>query len=238
MAPNNTADMINNHGAGRMAASSISRGTGAVHGEVMRHGALARDADYDKYDNDANFHSELNSQSAEYFMNPDGSKAYGEDRWRTGGGIDAGPAVGLHAGRTRDTDGTVDRVKDPPKELLPVLYSIKMQASAYNISLDAIFEAAGGDARGTIPATKFASTLSFAFQRMDLTEQIVHDLLIAYGCGERAPPGSAKEQVAPYECVAWKDFIEDVTKVQDPFIDYPSKPGGPKPMYPRGVQYG
>ena len=101
-----------------------------------------------------------------------------------------------------------------------------------------IFEAAGGDARGTIPATKFASTLSFAFQRMDLTEQIVHDLLIAYGCGERAPPGSAKEQVAPYECVAWKDFIEDVTKVQDPFIDYPSKPGGPKPMYRRGVQYG
>ena len=34
------------------------------------------------------------------------------------------------------------------------------------------------------------------------------------------------------------DFIEDVRKAHDPFANAPARPGGPKPMYPRGVQYG
>jgi len=34
------------------------------------------------------------------------------------------------------------------------------------------------------------------------------------------------------------DFIEDVRKAHDPFANAPARPGGPKPMYPRGVHYG
>jgi hypothetical protein len=184
--------------------SGAKGGTAAVHGDVMTYGANARDASYEDYDNDANFDPTLNSSSAAYFENPDNSEAYGENRWKTGGGIDTGAAKGIFAGRTRDADGTIDRVKDPPKELLPVLYAVRMQASAYNISLDATFEAAGGNARGTIPATKFCSTLVVTFHRLELTEQILAALVDAYGCGERAPAGSAREIVAPYEVVAWK----------------------------------
>jgi len=199
----------------------------------------ARDSDYSKYDNDAdNFDPTLNSSDAEYYRNPDSTEAYGENRWKTGGGIDVGERTGLHAGRTRDTDGTVDRVKDPTPDLFPLLYAVRMQASAYNIDLDATFEAAGGNARGTIPTTRFSSALSSAFHRLELSEDDFFKLGLHYGTGDRAPKGSAKEIAAPFECIAWKDFIEDVKKAHDPFAETGARPGGPKPMYPRGVQYG
>jgi len=200
----------------------------------------ARDATYYLCDNDAdNFDPTLNSSSADYFKNPDNTAAYGENRWQTGGGISTGgEAKGLHAGRTRDTDGTVDRVKDPTPDLFPLLYAVRMQASAYNIDLDGTFEAAGGNARGTIAATRFNSALSSAFHRLDLTEEDYMRLGNHYGTGDRAPTGSAKSIAAPFECIAWKDFIEDVNKAHDPYLNAPARPGGPKPMYPKGVQYG
>ena len=165
----------------------------------------ARDAEYYKYDNDAdNFDPTLTSSSAEYFKNPDNSLAYGEDRWKSGGGIETGVRTGLDEGCNRDIDGTIDRVKDPPKEMFPLLYAVKMQASAYNISLDAAFEAAGGNARGTIPTTRFNSALSATFHRLDLKENDFEMLVQHYGTGARAPAGSAKEIAAPFECIAWK----------------------------------
>ena len=126
-------------------------------------------------------------------MNPTG-QAYGEDRWRTGGGIDAGlPSVCMPGAAT--AGGTVDGVKDPPKELLPVLYSIKMQASAYNISLDAIFEAAGSDARGGPAASSFLNTqLRLPAHGPDRADR--PDLLAAW-LRRAAAAGQLKEQVAP-----------------------------------------
>ena len=227
---------------------SGAAGTGAAHGDVMSYGSMARDANYHLADNDAdNFDPTLNSSNADYFKNPDSTAAYGENRWKSGGGIDTGAAVGLSMGRTRDTDGTVDRVKDPGPELYPILYAVRMQASAYNIDLDASFEAAGGNARGTIPTTRFCSALSHSFHRLGLTEDDFLKLIQHYGTGDRAAGGGQRPRAdlndaravgATHECIAWKDFIEDVNKAHDPFKNAPSRPGGPKPMFPRGVQYG
>jgi hypothetical protein len=165
----------------------------------------ARDSTYYLSDNDAdNFDPTLNSSHADYYKNPDSSAAYGEYRWKTGGGIDTGAASGLSMGKTRDTDGTVDRTPDPTPDLFPILFAVKMQASAYNIDLDGTFEAAGGSARGTIPATRFNSALSAAFHRLELTEADFSRIGNHYGTGARAPKGSAKEIAAPFECVAWK----------------------------------
>ena len=213
-------------------------GTGHVHADVMSYDADKAKAWYSKADNDAdNFDPALNSSHADYFKNPDSSVAYGENRWKSGGGIQGDHKTGLSAGNTRDVDGTVDRVRDPPKELLPFLYAVKCQASAYNISLDAAFEAAGGHARGTIPTTRFCSTLVSTFHRMEFTDELMAQICMAYGTGDRPPAGSNRALVVPYECIAWKDFIEDVTGAKD-VLNAPGKPGGPKPMYPRGVQYG
>ena len=46
--------------------------------------ALAATVDAD------NFDPTLNSSHASYFYNPDNTEAYGENRWKTGGGIDTG----------------------------------------------------------------------------------------------------------------------------------------------------
>ena len=165
----------------------------------------ARDSTYYLADNDAdNFDPTLNSSHADYYKHPDSSAAYGEYRWKTGGGIDTGAATGLSMGKTRDTDGTVDRSPDPTPDLFPILFAVKMQASAYNIDLDGTFEAAGGSARGTIPATRFNSALSAAFHRLEFTEADFSRIGNHYGTGARAPKGSAKEIAAPFECVAWK----------------------------------
>lgn len=150
---------------------------------------------------------------------------YGEDRWRLGGGIDGkdpskvGGLVdqryALDGGKTRDADGTIDRVRDPPKELLPFLYAVKMQCSSYNISIDQVFEAAGGTAYGVIPATKFQSALVVTFQRLHIKQELLAAIAEAYGTGYQAPEGSKRSIGARFEAVAWKDFCEDVNKAVD-----------------------
>lgn len=153
------------------------------------------------------------------------SEQYGEDRWRLGGGIDGkdpGKVGGLvdekyalDGGKTRDADGTIDRVRDPPPELLPFLYAVKMQCSAYNISIDQVFEAAGGTAYGVIPATKFQSALVVTFHRLEIKEELLYQIATAYGTGYEAPEGSKRAIAARFEAVAWKDFCEDVNKAVD-----------------------
>jgi hypothetical protein len=189
-----------------------------------------------RYDNDANFNPELNSQNAAYFHNLDTSHIaeFNEDRWRCGGGIDVGkPATGIHAGRTRDTDGTIDRVKDPPKELLPLLYALRVSCSSYNIDLNSVFEEAGGSKYGTIPTTRFCSALTVALHRMNLTEQTLRALADAYGCGEPIAERSRYSRLASHDSVAWKDLCEDVGKAVDVSnAPYPY-PGGPATLLGR-----
>jgi len=209
--------------------------------------AGAVDADYWKFDNDSNFDATLNSSSAEYFHNLDTSHlaSLNEDRWKQGGGIHVGDSnkvggLGIFAqGKTRDDDGTVDRVRDPPKELLPMLYKLKCMANGYNLALEEAFVAAGGTGYGTIPTTKFASCLVVTFHRAGFTERDIAALVEAYGIGNREPARHAKSRVVPYEFCAWKDLIEDIEKAQDV---YAASGGGRLPtqaraVYPHGVKY-
>ena len=64
------------------------------------------DPDYWKYANDVDFDPRLDSSSAAYVHNADdGGKTYGEDRWRSGGGIQTGdcdkPGLNLAFGDKR-----------------------------------------------------------------------------------------------------------------------------------------
>ncbi len=197
----------------------------------------ARDSTYYLYDNDAdNFDATLNSSSAEYFRNADdGGVTFGENRWATGGGIDVGksdkPGGHVQDARSRDTDGTIDRVKDPPKELLPVLYAIRANCASYNIDLHEYFQDAGGSAYGTIATTKFCSSLVVGIHRLDLTEETLAAIVEAYGCGTPIDPRSAYHKISRFETVAWKDFCEDVGKAVDvsgkPHPNHPFPYGGP-----------
>jgi hypothetical protein len=214
----------------------------SIHGTANRTGGLIGEKEYegpgvnDAYDNDASFNPLLNSSSAEYFKNPEDAEAYGENRWKTGGGVDTGGARGIQAlGKSRDEDGTIDRVRDPPKELLPLLYAVRMQCSSYNIDLYDTLQAAGGSHFGTIPVTKFNSALVVALNRMQLTEKVLAEIVTHYGCGARHPAGSVYQngrwvQQMMHECVAWQDFVEDVVKAID-VANTPTRnaryPGGP-----------
>lgn len=141
------------------------------------------------------------------------------DRYSNGGrpGDDAGAGADLSGGggRTRNELGEVDRVADPPPELLPVLYALKMQCSAYNIDMHAVFVGAGGTHFGTIQTSKFHSALVVTFHRIELGDEILEALARAYGCGSASVPGSAKAVRHGHESCAWKDFCEDVAKAVD-----------------------
>ena len=110
-------------------------------------------------------------------------------------------------------------------------------ASAYNIDLEGAFVAAGGTSYGTIPATKFGSCLVVTFHRMGLRDADVTALTRAYGCGDKAPTGSARSKVAPYVYCAWKDLCEDVGEATDVFASNAALPVVASRVFPRGVRY-
>jgi hypothetical protein len=182
------------------------------------------------------FHGELNSSSVEYFQNPHDEYATAH-RWETGGGIDTDLYNKWGGEKSRDEDGTIDRVRDPPKELLPLLFGFKCQANAHNIALDEAFVAAGGTSYGVIPTTKFASCLAVTFHRMGLTDENIKALVTAYGIGDKAPEGSARSKIAPFESCAWCDFCEDVGKAVDVYAGSPNLPKPASQIYPRGIRY-
>ena len=218
-----------------MPLTATASRTGGLEGEKEYEGPGVNDA----YDNDASFDATLNSSSAEYFRNPEDKEAFGEKRWKKGGGIQTGPATGLGAAdHTRDEDGTIDRVHDiTDPEILALLYAIRCSAEAYHIALEEAFEAAGGSHYGTIPASKFASTITVIFHRLGLNHAQVDSLVAAYGIGDKAPEGSARAKLCPYEACGWKDFIEDVEKAEDVYKSTQNLPKGARQIYPRGIRY-
>lgn len=167
------------------------------------------------------------------------------DRWKSGGGIQVGDndkpgGLGiLSQGKMRDEDGTVDRVRDPPPELWPLLYKLKCQCNAYNIAIHEAFVDAGGTHYGTIPTTKFGSCLVVTFHRAGLTEDDISSLVEHYGIGNREPARHAKSRFMPYECCAWKDVCEDIEKAVDLYADAPNGrlPQKASTIYPKGVGY-
>ena len=138
------------------------------------------------------------------------------------------------SGKSRDEDGTIDRVRDPPKELLPLLYAMRMSCEAYHIgSLEDAMLAAGGTHYGVIPTTKFGSCIATLFPRLGLTEENMLALVTAYGCGDKVPERSHRAKLQPFDMCAWADFAEDVQKAVDPYAGSADLPGRAANIYPQ-----
>jgi len=111
-------------------------------------------------------------------------------------------------GKTRDDDGTVDRVADPPQRMWAVLAAIKYKCEVENIELVSIFEEGGGNHFGCMKTSNFFSALKDNFGRFDIRPEIIEDIEDHYGCGYEDPRGR-------HENVAWKDFCEDVERSKE-----------------------
>jgi hypothetical protein len=111
-------------------------------------------------------------------------------------------------GKTRDDDGTVDRVADPPDNMWPVLAALKYRCDYENTHLDTIFFEGGGTHFGNMKTHKFFCSLKDNFQRYKFGEDVMDAIMAHYGCGYRDPRGR-------YENIAWKDFCEDVHKSKE-----------------------
>lgn len=111
-------------------------------------------------------------------------------------------------GKTRDDDGTVDRVADPPQKLWAVLAAFKYKCEVENIELVSVFEEGGGNHFGVMKTSNFFSALKDNFGRYDIRSEIIEDIEDHYGCGYEDPRGR-------HENIAWKDFCEDVERSKE-----------------------
>lgn len=106
-------------------------------------------------------------------------------------------------GKTRDLDGSVDRVPDPPTKLWPVLAAMEYYCRHHNMHLETLFEEGGGNHFGVMTNTNFFSTMKDNFHRFSFDEQIMTDIMLHYGVGYKDPRGR-------FEKIGWMDFCEDV----------------------------
>ncbi|KAL1522063.1 hypothetical protein AB1Y20_021707 [Prymnesium parvum] len=109
---------------------------------------------------------------------------------------------------TRDDDGTIDRVRDPPEELLPVLAAIKEKCLVERIDIHSVFAEAGASPFGVLATTKFVSSLCVNLPRFLIDAEVFDAIIDAYGVGYRNPVGI-------WESIAWLDFCEDVRNATD-----------------------
>jgi len=109
-----------------------------------------------------------------------------------------------YGGKTRDEDGTVDRVPDPPEALKKWLLVLKLKNKAAMVDLPGTLREAGGTPMGTIPKGQFTQCLRNMYREFRFTDQLLFSMAHAYGCGDPDPFEGGKKQVA------WKDFCEDV----------------------------
>jgi len=136
-----------------------------------------------------------------------GMYASNDDEYEAAAELDNTDAF-LGIEKTRDEDGTVDRVRDPPPELLPVLAAIREKAKCERVDIVGAFTEAGASPFGTMATPRFISALSVNFPRFSI-EQAIFDLIVdSYGIGFQAPN-------VGWESIAWMDFCEDVNKAVD-----------------------
>uniref|UniRef100_A0A7S3AE82 Uncharacterized protein n=1 Tax=Haptolina ericina TaxID=156174 RepID=A0A7S3AE82_9EUKA len=109
--------------------------------------------------------------------------------------------------KTRDTDGTVDRVPDPPEALKKWLLLLKMKNTSAGIGLAEMLRLQGAKANGVMDRGTFLITLRTVYKEWSFQEQLLFSFAHTYGCG--LVDGSGLK-----ESVAWRDFCEDV-ELQD-----------------------
>jgi len=136
---------------------------------------------------------------------------------------------GLHRGGNRDADGTVDRVRDPPKELLPLLKKIKRVIDMELIDIHQVLKEQGATPYGTFMKSRFNSTLTIIFKSTIIfSHEDLFALDSAYGTG--APD---LQEPGTFEYIAWLDFVEDILQVDASFMPADQAPPlgfKPKPM--------
>jgi len=113
----------------------------------------------------------------------------------------------LMEGNFRDEDG-VDRVKECPDELKPLLLVLKEKAIGEGIDLAGEFQDAGASCYGTMSKGQFSGQLVKTFKRFHFTDALLAQITDAYGTG------LPDHKWGGFKEVAWMDFVEDVTKME------------------------
>jgi len=112
----------------------------------------------------------------------------------------------LMSGNNRDADGTIDRVRDPPESLKPLLKKIRRQVDLRNLDLTNVLTEQGGTRYGTMSTQRFNSTIVIMFEQdIIFSEEDLVAIDNAYGTG--APDVHRKDC---FEYIAWMDFVEDI----------------------------
>ena len=117
-------------------------------------------------------------------------------------------------GNNRDSDGTIDRVRDPPESLKPLLKKIRRQVDLRNLDLTSVMTQQGGTRYGTMNTQRWNSTIVILFEKdLIFSEADLLALDNAYGTGaeDRHRPGA-------FESIAWMDFVEDIGKTDGSFM--------------------
>jgi hypothetical protein len=117
-------------------------------------------------------------------------------------------------GNNRDSDGTIDRVRDPPESLKPLLKKIRRQVDLRNLDLTSVMTQQGGTRYGTMNTQRWNSTIVILFEKdLIFSEEDLLALDNAYGTGaeDRHRPGA-------FESIAWMDFVEDIGKTDGSFM--------------------
>ena len=95
-------------------------------------------------------------------------------------------------------------------QLQEILQTLKQKCHDEDIFLPEMLTEAGAAAAGTISTSKFKSTLVGTFRTFHFTEQLLNGIVGRYGCGYKAPLGTARDIQANFEMVEWKMFCDDI----------------------------
>lgn len=108
-------------------------------------------------------------------------------------------------GGNRDADGTIDRVRDPPAELKPLLKKIKRVLDERNIDLHNVLSEQGGTRYGTMVKQRFNSSIVILFEKdLVFSEEDLFAIDKAYGTGSKDLNNKN------HQSIAWLDFVEDI----------------------------
>jgi len=135
----------------------------------------------------------------------------------------------LMSGNNRDADGTIDRVRDPPESLKPLLKKIKRVIDLELIDIHTLLKEQGATPYGTFNKTRFNSCLTIIFKSSIIfSHEDLFAIDSAYGTG--APD---LQEPGTYEHIAWMDFVEDILLTDASFTPADKAPPlgfKPKPM--------
>ena len=91
-----------------------------------------------------------------------------------------------------------------------ILFALKVKCHEESLFLADLLQEAGAAAAGTMSSAKFKSAIVGTFRTFHFTEQLLNVIVAFYGCGYKAPSGTARDVQASYEMVEWKCFCDDV----------------------------